>query len=168
MIRANRVANRPCHYGQMVQSSRMYTRPFESMLSDTDGTASNNSNYSPKTPESSSRRRHKVCLLCCSDLRNESGSVLRALVRLPITSFEAKFSQRRHDRLYLHGPHPRKTMVWNHGPPQNHGPEIPLCNHFYVLFYSRCQGRDFQDHGSEKVQTMVQDHGFARVGTMQV
>ena len=24
-------------------------------------------------------------------------------------------SQRRHDRLYLHGPHPRKTMVWNHG-----------------------------------------------------
>ena len=27
---------------------------------------------------------------------------------------------------------------------------------------------DFQDHGSEGVQTMVSDHGFARVGTMQV
>ena len=27
---------------------------------------------------------------------------------------------------------------------------------------------DFQDHGSEGVQTTVQDHGFARVGTMQV
>ena len=26
----------------------------------------------------------------------------------------------------------------------------------------------FQDHGSEGVQTMVPDHGFARVGTMQV
>ena len=31
-----------------------------------------------------------------------------------------------------------------------------------------CQGRDFQDHGSENAQTMVPDHGFARVGTMQV
>ena len=33
---------------------------------------------------------------------------------------------------------------------------------------SGCQGGDFQDHGSEGVQTMVPDHGFARVGTMQV
>ena len=33
---------------------------------------------------------------------------------------------------------------------------------------ARCQGGDFQDHGSERVQTMVQDHGFAGVGTMQV
>ena len=31
-----------------------------------------------------------------------------------------------------------------------------------------CQGQDFQDHTSEGVQTMVQDHGFARGGTMQV
>ena len=30
-----------------------------------------------------------------------------------------------------------------------------------------CRG-GFQDHGSEGVQTMVPDHGFARVGTMQV
>ena len=34
------------------------------------------------------------------------------------------------------------------------------------MFFSiaRCQGRDFQDHGAE----WVPDHGFARVGTMQV
>ena len=53
-------------------------------------------------------------------------------------------------------------------PPKNHGPENPLCNHFYVLFYSPVPRRDFQDHGFEGSQTMVQDHGFARVGTMQV
>ena len=26
----------------------------------------------------------------------------------------------------------------------------------------------FQDHGSERVQTMVSEHGFTKVGTMQV
>ena len=31
---------------------------------------------------------------------------------------------------------------------------------------SGCRG-GFQDQGSEGVQTMVQDHGFAMVGTMQ-
>ena len=38
------------------------------------------------------------------------------------------------------------------------------------MFFSiaRWQGGDFQDHGSEGVQTMVPDHGFARGGTMQV
>ena len=38
------------------------------------------------------------------------------------------------------------------------------------MFFStaRCHSGDFQDHGSEGEQTMVQDHGFARVGTMQV
>ena len=30
------------------------------------------------------------------------------------------------------------------------------------------RGEGFQDHGSEGVQTMVPDHGFARLGTMQV
>ena len=59
---------------------------------------------------------------------------------------------------------PTLTNPWS-GPPQNHGPEIPLCNHFYVLFYSPMPR---QDHGSERVQTMVPDHGFVRVGTMQV
>ena len=45
----------------------------------------------------------------------------------------------------LPGPPPSQ----NHGlepwsrPPQNHGPEIPLCNHFYVLFYSPVPRRAF-------------------------
>ena len=38
------------------------------------------------------------------------------------------------------------------------------------MFFSiaRCQGGDFQDHGSDGVQTVVPDHGFAKVGTMQI
>ena len=53
--------------------------------------------------------------------------------------------QRRHDRLYLHGPHPRKTMVWNHGldPLRTMVLTIPACNHFYVLFYSLVPRRGF-------------------------
>ena len=37
-----------------------------------------------------------------------------------------------------------------------------------VFSIAWCQGGVFQDHGSEGVQTMAQDHGFARVETMQV
>ena len=37
--------------------------------------------------------------------------------------------------------------------PQKHGPEIPLCNRFYVLLYSPVPRQEFS--GSEKVQTMV-------------
>ena len=36
------------------------------------------------------------------------------------------------------------------------------------FFIAWCQGGDLQDHGSEGVQTRVQDDGFAKVGTMQV
>ena len=38
------------------------------------------------------------------------------------------------------------------------------------MFFSKAQfqGGDFQEHGSEGVQTMVRDHGFPRAGTMQV
>ena len=80
------------------------------------------------------------------------------------------FCQGRHDRLYLHGPHPRKTMVWNHGlhPLRTMVLKSPSAATSTFFSIARCQGGDFQDHGSEGVQTMVQDHGFARVGTMQV
>ena len=67
-------------------------------------------------------------------------------------------NQRRHDHLYLHGLHPRKTMVLK-------SPSATTSMFFSIAW---CQGGDFQDHGSEGVQSMVQDHGFARVGTMQV
>ena len=80
--------------------------------------------------------------------------------------------QRRHDRLYLHGPHPRKTMVLNHGlQPLRTMVKIPTLAPGYGKEYrSGCRG-GFQDHGSEGLQTMVPDHGFTRVGslgTMQV
>ena len=41
----------------------------------------------------------------------------------------------------------------------------PSPGHIRCRFLYSCT---FQDHGSEAVQTMVQDHGVARVGTMQV
>ena len=74
--------------------------------------------------------------------------------------------QRRHDRLYLHGPHPRKTMVWNHGlhPLRTMVLKSPSATTSMFFSMARCQGGDFQDHGFEGVQTMVQDHGFSRVG----
>ena len=78
--------------------------------------------------------------------------------------------RRRHDRLYLHGPHPRKTMVLNHGlhPLRTMVLKIPALAPGYGKEHrSGCRG-GFQDHGSEGVETMVSDHGFARVGTMQV
>ena len=78
--------------------------------------------------------------------------------------------RRRHDRLYLHGPHPRKTMVLNHGlhPLRTMVPKIPaLAPGYRKEHRSGCRG-GFQDHGSEGVETMVPDHGFGRVGTMQV
>ena len=54
-------------------------------------------------------------------------------------------------------------------PPQNHVVlKSPSATTSLLFSIARCQGGDFQDHGSEGVQTMVQDHGFARVGTMQV
>ena len=57
-----------------------------------------------------------------------------------------------------HGLRPLKTMVLN----------IPaLAPGYRKEHRSGCRG-GFQDHGSEGVQTMVPDHGFARVGTMQV
>ena len=53
---------------------------------------------------------------------------------------------------------PVRTMV----------PKIPaLAPGYRKEHRSGCRG-EFQDHGSEGVQTMVRDHGFARVGTMQV
>ena len=79
-------------------------------------------------------------------------------------------NRRRHDRLYLHGPHPRKTMVWNHGlhPLRTMVLKTPaLAPGYRKKHRSGCR-KGFQDHGSEEVQTMVPDHGFARVGTMQV
>ena len=81
-----------------------------------------------------------------------------------------KLHQRRHNRLYLHGPHPRKTMVWNHGLHPLRTMVLKTSSATTSMFFSiaRCQGGDFQDHGFERAQTMVQDHGFARVGTMQV
>ena len=57
-----------------------------------------------------------------------------------------------------HGLHPLRTMVL----------KSPSATTSMFFSIARCQGGDFQDHGSEVVQTMVQDHGFARVGTMQV
>ena len=57
-----------------------------------------------------------------------------------------------------HGLHPLRTMVL----------KIPaLAPGYRKEHRSGCRG-GFQDHGSEGAQTMVQDHGFARVGTMQV
>ena len=78
--------------------------------------------------------------------------------------------RRGHDRLYLHGPHPLKTMVLNHGlhPLRTMVLKIPaLAPGYRKAHRSGCRG-GFQDHGSEGVETMVPDHGFARVGTMQV
>ena len=61
-------------------------------------------------------------------------------------------------------------MVWNHGPApsQNHGPEIPTLAPGYRKEHRSGWRGGFQDHGSEGVQAMVPDHGFTRVGTMQV
>ena len=61
-------------------------------------------------------------------------------------------------------------MVWNHGlhPLRTMVLKCLSATTSMVFSIARCQGRDFQDHGSEGVQTMVPDHGFARVGTMQV
>ena len=61
-------------------------------------------------------------------------------------------------------------MVWNHGldPLRTMVLKSPSATTSMFFSIARCQGGDFQDHGSEGVQTMVQDHGFARVGTMQV
>ena len=63
-----------------------------------------------------------------------------------------------------------KTMVWNHGldPLRTMVLKIPSATTSMFFFIARRQGGDFQDHGFEGAQTMVQDHGFARVGTMQV
>ena len=82
----------------------------------------------------------------------------------------SSLNQRRHDRLYLHGPHPHETMVWNHGlhPLRTMVLKSPSATTSMFFSIARCQRGDFQDHGSEGVQTMVPDHGFARVGTMQV
>ena len=79
-------------------------------------------------------------------------------------------SQRRHDRLYLHGPHPRKTMAWNHGlhPLKTMVLKIPALAPGYRKEHRSGRNGGFQDHGSEVVPTIVPDHGFARVGTMQV
>ena len=87
--------------------------------------------------------------------------------------WEAKnnLNRRRHARLYLHGPHPLKTMVLNDGlhPLRTMVLKIPALAPGYrkVSIEVVAEG-DFQDHGSEGVQTMVPDHGFERVGTMQV
>ena len=66
------------------------------------------------------------------------------------------FNQRRHDRLYLHGPHPRKTMVLNRGlhPLRTMVLKIPtLAPGYRKECRGGCRG-GFQDHGSEGA-----DHG---------
>ena len=59
-------------------------------------------------------------------------------------------------------PHPRKTMVWNHGlhPLRTMVLKSPSATTSMLFSIARCQGGDFQDHGSEGEQTMVQNHGF--------
>ena len=61
-------------------------------------------------------------------------------------------------------------MVWNHGLDILRTMVLKSPSAITSMCFSiaRCQGGDSQDHGSERVQTTVQDHGFARVGTMQV
>ena len=61
-------------------------------------------------------------------------------------------------------------MVWNHGlqPLRTMVLKSPSAATSILFSIARCQRGDFRDHGSEGLQTMVQDHGFARVGTMQV
>ena len=55
----------------------------------------------------------------------------------------ARLNQRRHDRLYLHGPFQNHGLEPWAALPQNHGPAIRLCNHFYVLFFSPVPRRGF-------------------------
>ena len=47
--------------------------------------------------------------------------------------------QRRHDRLYLHGPDPRKAMVLNHMVLK-----IPSATTSMFISEARCQGGDFR------------------------
>ena len=95
---------------------------------------------------------------CC----HLGGSYFFSGLKVKIEFVKQDWTQRRHDRLYLHGPHPLKTMVWNHrlhplttmvlkSPPWHQAGEKNT--------RSGCRG-GFQDHGSEGVQTMVPDHGF--------
>ena len=70
-----------------------------------------------------------------------------------------RFLRRRHDRLYLHGPHPRKTTVLNHGlhPLRTMVLKIPaLAPGYRKEHRSGCRGGFHEmTHGSERVQTMV-------------
>ena len=55
-------------------------------------------------------------------------------------------NQRRHNHLYLRGPHPHKTMVWNHGlhPLRTMVLKSPSAPTSMVFSIAWCQGRDFQ------------------------
>ena len=72
--------------------------------------------------------------------------------------------------MYLHGPHPCKTMVLNHGlhPLRTMLLKILALAPGYRKEHRSGRRGGFQHYGSEGVETMVPDHGFARVGTMQV
>ena len=117
--------------------------------------AKSSKNYTTKMPDTCLQRGRAK-----ESIENNHGDIIRRAVF---------FGQRRHDRLYLHGPHPRKTMVWNHGLHPLRTMVLKSLSATTSMFVSiaRCQGGDFQDHGSEGAQTMVPDHGFAWVGTMQ-
>ena len=52
------------------------------------------------------------------------------------------------------------TMVWTLDPLRTMVLKSPSATTSMFFSIARCQGGDFQDHGSEGVQTMVQDHGF--------
>ena len=82
-------------------------------------------------------------------------------------------TRRRHDRRSSPVPawsHPRKTMVLNHGlhPLRTMVLKIAALVPGYRTQHRSGSRGGVQDHGSEGVQTMIPDHGFARVGTMQV
>ena len=60
------------------------------------------------------------------------------------------------------------TMVCTPSEPWSWLLKIPALAPGYRKEHRSGWRRGFQDHGSEGVQTMVPDHGFTRVGTMQV
>ena len=76
---------------------------------------------------------------------------LKLPLTLSATPQQSAICQRSHDRLYLHGPHPRKTVVWNHGldPLRTMALKSPFATTSVFFSIARCQGGDFQDHGSE-------------------
>ena len=90
-----------------------------------------------------------------SEMLDKAGSLQKYIAT-------TRFQRRHDDRLYLHGPHPRKTMVLNYGlhPLRPMVLKSPSATTSMFFSIARCRGGDFQDHGSEGVQTMVQDHGF--------